>query len=127
VKPSGAPTYFNKNYNAVNAWQENHVAMETVMQLAELRHQEVINTVTLATEQNHRTEVAQLTGEAIITLHSQTREHEDAQERLKRESVLQAEHIAGYTSATQTAESQQAQAAYADMQQRGHLTQKGIR
>ena len=40
------------NYNTVNAWQENHVAVEAVMQLAELRHQEVINSVTLATEQH---------------------------------------------------------------------------
>ncbi len=101
------------NYNTVNAWQESHVAVEAVMQLAELRHQEIINTVTLATEQHHHNDVARLAGEAIITPHNQARKHEDAQERLRRESVLQAEKIANYMSAKQTAESQQAQAAFA--------------
>ena len=96
------------------------------MQLAELRRQEVINSVTLATEQNHHSEVAQLRGEAIRTLQTQGREHEDVQQRLRQESTLRAEEIANYMSAKQTAESQQAQAAVADMQQREQFKEEEL-
>ncbi len=96
------------------------------MQRAELHHQEVINSVTLATEHNRHNEVPQLRGEAIRTLQTQAREHEDAQERLRRESVLQSENIANCMSAKQTAESQQAQAAFAELQQRDLIKEGGF-
>ena len=43
------------------------------MQLAELRHHEVIVNMTSVTGENHRREVAQLTDEAVITLHNQAK------------------------------------------------------
>ena len=115
-----------QNYNTVNAWQENHLTAQTVMQLAELRHQEVINSVTSATKQNHHSGVAQLRGEAIITLQTQAREHEDEQQRLRQDSTLRAEEIANYMSAKQTAESQQAHAVVAEMQQREHFKEEEL-
>ncbi len=50
--------------HVTNTWQETHIAVESVMEVAEGRHQGVIHIMTSMAEQNHRAEVAQLTGEA---------------------------------------------------------------
>ena len=47
-----------------NTLQETRTAVESVMNVAERRHQEVMHSMASMAEQNHRAEVAQLTGEA---------------------------------------------------------------
>ena len=44
--------------------QEAHFAVETVQQVAEVRHQAVVYNLTATAEEHHRSRVAQLMGEA---------------------------------------------------------------
>ena len=86
---------------------------DSVKQLAEMRHQEVVNNLTSLAEDNQRTVVAQLTGEAARVLHEQAVEYSIAQVALTRYATTHSEHVASYFAAKQAASSQQAQAALA--------------
>ena len=62
--------------HVTNTWQEtNNVNIETVIEAAERRHQEVVQDQAAVAEQNHRYAVAQLTGEAVRALDEQSQGH----------------------------------------------------
>mgnify|MGYP000588784532 CR=1 FL=1 len=68
-----------------NSWQETNIAVDSVKQLAEQRHQEVVKDLTSMAEENHRREMAQVEGEASRKMHEHCVIHASAQEALKRE------------------------------------------
>ena len=74
---------FNANLfesHATNSWQEANVAVESVRQLAELRHQGVFKGLASMAEENHRGEMAQVEVEASRKLHEQGVMHASAHE-----------------------------------------------
>ena len=69
----------------VNTWQDTHVAVETARLVAEERHQVFIDRLTTVADENHRAEVAQLTGAAVRALQDHTRKRFESQGQLGRE------------------------------------------
>ncbi len=98
-----------------NSWQDTNIAVDSVKQFAEQRHQEVIKDRTSMAEENHRREMAQAEGEASRKLHEQGVIHASAQEALTREATNSNEEFASYMNAKQEAGRQSAQAAFAEV------------
>ncbi len=84
--------------HVTNTWQETHIAVESVMEVAERRHQEVMHGMAAVAEQSHRAEVAQLTGEAVSALGEQAKGHVHATEQLRREAAFFQDDITTYVS-----------------------------
>ena len=59
----------------VSSHQETHCAVETVQQVAEVRHQAVIYNLTATAEEHHRAKVVQLMGEANRAFEEQAKGH----------------------------------------------------
>ena len=95
------------------------------MEVAEGRHQEVMANMTSVAEQNHRAEVAQLTGEAVRALDEQACRHVDDTNRFRREAADNHDDITHYMSAKQAAE-KQTRAVHAEMMRADSLKEKGI-
>ena len=96
------------------------------MEVAEGRHQEVMTNMASVEEQNHRAEVAQLTGEAVTALGEQASRHVDATERLRREAAASHDDITHYLSAKQAAENQ-TRAVHAEMMRADSIKEKGAK
>jgi hypothetical protein len=95
-------------------WQETHNAVDSVVEVAERRHPEVMANMTSVAEQNRRAEVVQLTGEAVRALGEQASRYADATERLRREAAANHDDIAISLSAKPAAEDQ-ARVVHAEM------------
>ena len=84
------------------------------MEFAERRHQEFIQSMASMAEQNHRVEVAQLTGETVRALEQQAQGHAHATEQLRREAAFLQGDVTNYMS-TQQASEHHARAVHAGM------------
>ncbi len=73
-----------------NTWQETHVAVENVVNIAEERHQEAMTNMASTTYENHQQEMAHLVSEARNTLQEQAKEHAIVPERQKHEACIKA-------------------------------------
>ena len=78
----------------------------TIQEVAERRHQEVLQGITSQAEENHRSAVAQLTGEAVRALDEQAQGHAHATEQLRREAIVFQTEATQYVSKQQAAEAQ---------------------
>ncbi len=74
------------------------------MEAAGSRHQEGTSNLATMTEQNHRQEVAQLTGEAARALDEQACIYVNDTDRLRREAAANHDEITHYISTGQAAE-----------------------
>ncbi len=73
--------------------------MDSVKQFAEQRHQEVVKGLTSIAQENHRSEMAQVEGEASRTLHEQGVIHASAEAAFKREAANNHGYLANYVNA----------------------------
>ncbi len=109
-----------------NSLQETNIAVDSVKQLAEQRHEGVVKDLTSMAEEKYRREMAQAEAEASRKLHEQGVIHASTQEALTREAPRNSEYIANYMNAKQAADRQTAQAAFAEMQQLESLRESEI-
>ena len=88
------------------SWQDAREAVESIKEVAETRHQEVLQGVTYQADENHRRQVAQLTDEAVRRLDEQAQDHAQATHDLRREAVEFKTEASNYVSNRQAAEAQ---------------------
>ena len=88
----------------VNVHQEVYHAAEQVAQVAEERHKAAVINLTATAEENHRSMMAQLMGEANRAFDVQAKGHSEATEKLTREAYAGREEIASHVIAKETAE-----------------------
>ena len=90
------------------------ILVETVIESAERRQQEVVQQKAVQAEQNHQHAVAQLTGEAVRALEEQAQGHALATDELRREAAVFHNDASNYVS-HQQATVAQAREAYASL------------
>ena len=88
----------------MNVHQEVYHAAEQVAQVAEERHKAAVITLTATAEENHRSMMAQLMGEATRAFGVQAKGHAEATEQLTREANAGREEIATRVIANETDE-----------------------
>ena len=101
--------------------------METVHQGVEVRYQAAVYNLTATAEGNHRSEVAQRVGEANRAFEELANGHAAATEKLQQEAIASREEFESYSSAKQSAESQEARAVIADISRADSLREEEVR
>ena len=101
--------------NIANSLQVANIAVDSVKQFAEQRHQDVVKGITSMAEEYHRREMAQAECDASRKLHEQGVIRASAHEALSREATGNYVHFANCMNAKHVADRQTVEAAFAEI------------